>query len=155
MKEGFFTTVDVDAELEVPSANTWQRRDWKESGPPHRRSAEDHSNLDETWDLVYIDGRQAQLPDYYKWCSTRETGGIYPCRQCLMGWQGAGSRYTKPGYPWIIDFNDFVMKDERVENLLLPFRDGVMIIRKKVSCFAVDDSVSFFYLPIVFESTFS
>jgi caffeoyl-CoA O-methyltransferase len=30
----------------------------------------------------------------------------------------------------IIDFNEFVLKDERVENLLLPFRDGIMIIRK-------------------------
>ncbi|HSN50135.1 MAG TPA: hypothetical protein VLR52_02810, partial [Bacteroidales bacterium] len=31
----------------------------------------------------------------------------------------------------IKDFNDFVQKDDRVENLLLPFRDGVMMIRKK------------------------
>jgi predicted O-methyltransferase YrrM len=31
----------------------------------------------------------------------------------------------------IQEFNAFVLKDDRVENLLLPFRDGVMICRKK------------------------
>lgn len=30
----------------------------------------------------------------------------------------------------IIEYNEFVRKDERVENLLLPFRDGLMLARK-------------------------
>jgi predicted O-methyltransferase YrrM len=30
----------------------------------------------------------------------------------------------------IMAFNDLVRDDERVENLLLPLRDGLMIIRK-------------------------
>jgi predicted O-methyltransferase YrrM len=30
----------------------------------------------------------------------------------------------------IIAFNDFVQNDPRVENLLLPFRDGIMMVRK-------------------------
>jgi predicted O-methyltransferase YrrM len=28
-------------------------------------------------------------------------------------------------------FNEFVLEDERVENLLLPLRDGLMLIRKR------------------------
>ncbi|MBE0646520.1 MAG: methyltransferase, partial [Bacteroidales bacterium] len=31
----------------------------------------------------------------------------------------------------IIDFNERVHHDERVENLMLPVRDGLMIIRKR------------------------
>ena len=31
----------------------------------------------------------------------------------------------------IHEFNQFVNKDERVENLLLPVRDGLMLLRKK------------------------
>jgi predicted O-methyltransferase YrrM len=29
-----------------------------------------------------------------------------------------------------MEFNDYVQEDSRVENLLLPFRDGLMIVRK-------------------------
>ena len=31
----------------------------------------------------------------------------------------------------ILEFNDLVQKDERVENILLPLRHGLMLIRKK------------------------
>ena len=31
----------------------------------------------------------------------------------------------------IVEFNDFVNNDERVENMILPIRDGLMLIRKK------------------------
>ena len=31
----------------------------------------------------------------------------------------------------IIEFNDFIQKDDRVENVILPIRDGLSIIRKK------------------------
>jgi caffeoyl-CoA O-methyltransferase len=30
----------------------------------------------------------------------------------------------------IVEFNDFVQQDERVENVLLPVRDGIMMVRK-------------------------
>ncbi|MDF1547456.1 MAG: methyltransferase, partial [Bacteroidales bacterium] len=31
----------------------------------------------------------------------------------------------------ILAFNDFVHHDERVENVILPIRDGIMMLRKK------------------------
>jgi predicted O-methyltransferase YrrM len=31
----------------------------------------------------------------------------------------------------ILAFNDFIQNDERVENLMLPIRHGLMMIRKK------------------------
>jgi predicted O-methyltransferase YrrM len=30
----------------------------------------------------------------------------------------------------IVEFNNFVQQDRRVENMLLPLRDGIMIVRK-------------------------
>jgi len=30
----------------------------------------------------------------------------------------------------LMDFNDFVHQDKRVENIVLPLRDGLMILRK-------------------------
>jgi predicted O-methyltransferase YrrM len=31
----------------------------------------------------------------------------------------------------IVEFNEFVQQDGRVENVLLPVRDGIMLIQKK------------------------
>jgi caffeoyl-CoA O-methyltransferase len=31
----------------------------------------------------------------------------------------------------IIEFNNMVQADDRVENVIFPFRDGMMVIRKK------------------------
>ena len=87
--------------------------------------------LDETWDLVFIDADKPNYLTYYKMVFDRvRKGGIILADNAL--WDGkvlnpvTRSKDTKG----IIEFNEFVQKDERVENLLLPVRDGLMIIRK-------------------------
>ena len=89
--------------------------------------------LDETWDLVYIDADKPNYLNYYKLVFDRvKPGGFILADNAL--WDGkvlepnTRSRDTKG----IIEFNELVQKDDRVENLLLPFRDGLMIVRKKV-----------------------
>ena len=42
---------------------------------------------------------------------------------------GRGDRETRG----IVDFNKMVQEDERVENVLLSIRDGVMVIRKVIA----------------------
>jgi predicted O-methyltransferase YrrM len=87
--------------------------------------------LDETWDLVYIDADKPNYLNYYNLVFDRvRQGGFILADNAI--WDGkvldpnTRSRDTRG----IIDFNEFVMKDNRVENLLLPFRDGLMIVRK-------------------------
>ena len=88
--------------------------------------------LDESWDLVYIDADKPNYLNYYKLVFDRvRPGGFILADNAL--WDGkvlepdTRSRDTKG----IIEFNEFIQKDDKVENLLLPFRDGVMIVRKK------------------------
>ena len=88
--------------------------------------------LDETWDLVYIDADKPNYLNYYKLVFDRVRPGGFILADNAF-WDGkvlepnTRSRDTKG----IIEFNEFVLKDDRVENLLLPFRDGLMLVRKK------------------------
>jgi predicted O-methyltransferase YrrM len=87
--------------------------------------------LNEIWDLVYIDADKPNYLNYYKLVFDHVRPGGYILADNAL-WDGkvlepnTRSRDTRG----IIDFNEFVAKDDRVENLLLPFRDGLMIVRK-------------------------
>jgi predicted O-methyltransferase YrrM len=87
--------------------------------------------LDETWDLVYIDADKSNYLNYYKLIFDRvRPGGFILADNVLWDGKVLNSNTRSRDTHGIIDFNDFVMQDDRVENLLLPFRDGVMIVRK-------------------------
>jgi predicted O-methyltransferase YrrM len=89
-------------------------------------------DLDETFDLVFIDADKENYLNYYHlvFDKVRE-GGFILADNAL--WDGKvveeKKRYDKET-EGIIKFNDFVQNDDRVENVLLPVRDGIMIIRK-------------------------
>jgi len=89
--------------------------------------------LDEAWDLVYLDADKNRYPDYYKLVlPSIRPGGFLLADNAL--WDG---KVLNPPGSWdkdtrgISEFNRLVQQDERVENLLLPFWDGLMIIRKR------------------------
>jgi len=88
--------------------------------------------LDETWDLVYIDADKPNYLNYYKMVFDRvRTGGFFLTDNAF--WDGKvlndRDRFDKETLG-IVEFNEFVQNDPRVENMLLPFRDGIMLIRK-------------------------
>jgi len=84
-------------------------------------------------DLVFIDADKAGSMQYYERIlpMVRE-GGFILVDNVL--WNGKVCNPVKPNDQETIAldvFNKTVTKDSRVENLLLPFRDGVMMLRKK------------------------
>lgn len=88
--------------------------------------------LDEMFDLVFIDADKRQYADYYRLVFDKvRPGGIIVADDVL--WEGKvldeASRDAQTR--GILDFNALVQADERVENLLLPIRHGLMLIRKK------------------------
>ena len=88
--------------------------------------------LDETWDLVFIDADKEDYQTFYDIVFPRvRKGGFILVDNTL--WNGKvvheeafNDRDTKS----VGAFNNFVQNDERVRNLLLPFRDGIMMIEK-------------------------
>ena len=85
------------------------------------------------FDFVFIDGDKREYLEYYHAVFDKVRSGGFIFVDNVL-WDGKiteeikqNDHYTKG----IADFNDFVAADGRVECVLLPFRDGMMAIRKK------------------------
>ena len=88
-------------------------------------------SLTEMFDLVFIDADKENYSLYYDLVIDKlSSGGIILADNVL--WSGKVVQ-IKPDKDTlaILAFNDKVQKDARVENILLPLRDGVIMIRKK------------------------
>ena len=88
--------------------------------------------LDETFDLVFIDAAKEHYVDYYNLVFDKIRKGGYILADNAL-WDGrvlegemAGDAETRG----IIEFNKMVQEDKRVENVLVSIRDGVMLVRK-------------------------
>ena len=85
-----------------------------------------------TYDLVFMDGAKHQYLDYYEAVLPKLRSGGYIIADNVL-WNGkvldTGSFRDKET-KGIAAFNDFMASDDRTEKVLLPLRDGLMIIRK-------------------------
>jgi predicted O-methyltransferase YrrM len=88
--------------------------------------------LDVAFDLVFIDAAKEHYSDYYHAVFNKmKPGGFILADNAL--WDGRVLEGDKAGDPetrGIIRFNEEIQADDRVENVLLSLRDGVMLIRK-------------------------
>ena len=90
-------------------------------------------NIKEEIDIVFIDADKKNYLTYYHLVIDKlKPGGLIIADNVL--WSG---KITMPESIMdketkaLHEFNTFVQEDQRVENLLLPIRDGLMIVRKK------------------------
>lgn len=86
------------------------------------------------WDLVFIDADKRQYTDYYEMVLPLvRPGGFIIADNTL--WYGrvteTNTRESDHQTLNIKAFNDLVAKDERVEKVIVPVRDGLTLIRKK------------------------
>jgi predicted O-methyltransferase YrrM len=89
--------------------------------------------IKESIDLVFIDADKKNYINYYHLVIDKlNKGGLIIADNVL--WSG---KITMPESTMdketiaIHQFNQFVQQDNRVENMLLPIRDGLMVVRKK------------------------
>ncbi len=85
-----------------------------------------------TFDLVFIDADKENYLNYYKLVFDKvRTGGFILADNAF--WSGKvfqKQKATDKEVDGIIEFNEFVQADVRVENMILPLRDGIMMVRK-------------------------
>jgi predicted O-methyltransferase YrrM len=88
--------------------------------------------LNETFDLVFMDGDKRQYMDYYETVFDKVRQGGFILADNVL-WNGKVVKAEeKDEYTMTIKkFNDYVHLDTRVENVMLPIRDGMTILRKK------------------------
>ena len=87
-----------------------------------------------TFDLAFVDGDKRRYIDYYEMVLRHLRPGGYIIADNTL-WDGhvleEDTRQADRQTWGIKAFNDLVAKDERVEKVILPLRDGLTIIRKK------------------------
>ena len=88
--------------------------------------------LEDNYDLVFMDANKDDYPDYYKQVIDKvTTGGYILVDNVLWGGKVLDTQLEDSTTRTIDQFNKMITADRRVENLLLPIRDGLMVIKKK------------------------
>lgn len=131
---GKVTTIDVNEELEefvrsyIEKANCTDKVEYI-VGDAMKVLAK----MDEQFDLVFIDADKKNYCNYYELVFDKVKPGGYIIADNVL-WSGkvledynSLDRETKI----LMDYNKMVHEDERVQEILLPIRDGLMIARKK------------------------
>jgi len=89
-------------------------------------------NLDEVWDLVFIDADKVSYLDYYKLVLPAvRNGGLIIADNVLFHGEVLAEPITGKNAVAIQAFNEYVAADNSVETVMLTVRDGLMLIRKK------------------------
>ena len=86
--------------------------------------------LNETFDLIFIDADKVSYPTYYNIVMEKvRPGGFILADNVLWDGKVLNAQTKERDTQALIAFNDIVQNDPRVENVLLPIRDGLMMIR--------------------------
>lgn len=132
----FIDTIEVDDELEDIAAKYFAESEYGSRIRHHIGSALDVvPRLGEVYDMVFIDGDKREYPDYYRMLMD---GGYVRSGSVMLAdnilWYGKvaepiarNDRHTEA----IVEFNRMVKEDERVDNVIVPIRDGINLIRVK------------------------
>ena len=88
--------------------------------------------LKETFDLIFIDGEKEEYSEYYRLSMPLlRAGGIIIADNVLWDGKVIDEKFQHESSTQAMnDFNKMIVNDPGTENLLLPLRDGLMIIRK-------------------------
>ncbi len=86
--------------------------------------------LDETFDLVFIDADKPNYSNYYDLVFDKVARGGFIIADNVL-WSGKVLDDNKDENTQALhDYNQKILADARVENILLPVRDGLMVARK-------------------------
>lgn len=132
--DALLDTIEVDDELEDIAASFFEKSEYGSRIRQHIGSALDVvPRLGECYDMVFIDGDKREYPAYYDMLLD---GGYVHSGSFLMAdnilWYGKvaepvahNDKHTEA----IIEFNRKVVEDDRVDNVIIPIRDGINLIR--------------------------
>jgi len=131
-EDGMVYTIDVNEELENMVRKFFGKAEVsKKIKYLIGNAVEIIPKLDVTFDMVFIDADKENYSRYYDLVFNKvRSGGVILADNVL--WSGKvveenQDEETKA----LVAFSNKIQKDDRVENVLLTMRDGVMMIRKK------------------------
>ncbi|QDK81487.1 O-methyltransferase [Spirosoma sp. KCTC 42546] len=132
--DGLLITIDHNEELEDFARSYWQKSPLNDKIDFRLGSAMDIiPTLNETFDLVFIDADKRNNSAYFDLIFDKVRPGGFMLADNVL-WSGKVVELVKPSdldTQSVLAFNEKVQNDSRVENVLLPVRDGIMMIRKR------------------------
>ncbi len=130
--DGVLHTVEVNDELGWLIRKYVQKAGFEEKIVLHIGDAADIvPQLPESFDLVFIDAGKLDYPAHYELALAKtRPGGFLLADNVLWDGKVAGGDERDETARTLRAFNNMVQNDARVENILLPLRDGLMLMRK-------------------------
>ncbi len=132
---GCLHTVEIDDEAEESLLQLFGSTPGGEAITLHIGDAIDVvPRLGGQWDLVFIDANKRHYCDYYRMILPLVRPGGYIIADNTL-WDGKVAEDkpdSDPQTAGILEFNKLVADDSAVEKVILPIRDGMTIIRKKL-----------------------
>ena len=132
---GCVDTLEINDELEDICREGWSRAGVEDRIRLHIGDARAilPSLESESYDLVYIDANKREYCEYFDLVlPLLRTGGLILADDVMLGGKVFEEPLPRDAQTLALaSFNEKVMKDRRVEVVILPIRDGLSLIRKK------------------------
>ena len=131
--DGELHTIELREEDAKLSQNNFDKSNHKNKIHLHNGNAlEIIPMLQRAWDMVFIDADKTNYINYYELVIERlNDNGIILADNVLFHGQVLEDPVKGKNALAIQQFNEHISKDERVEQVLLTIRDGILLIKKK------------------------
>lgn len=132
-EDGSLHSIDINDEIKDFTLDYIRRSGMEEKIILHTGDAlEIIPALSGPFDLVFIDGEKSEYQQYFQLSLPKvRPGGFIIADNVLWDGKVYKPQYINDEYTrHMIEFNKMVHCDERVENILIPVRDGLMLMRK-------------------------
>lgn len=133
-KEGKLISIDVNEELEPRVLNHWKQSEFYTQLELKIGDATViiPELAEKSFDLVFIDADKKNYALYYDLIIDRvPSGGVILADNVLWSGKVYHNDSTDKDTVTMRAFNEKIARDQRVEKIILPIRDGVYVIRKK------------------------
>jgi predicted O-methyltransferase YrrM len=133
VENGIIHTIDINEELVSIQNKYFAKSKCNNSIIQHVGDARNIiKSINEKFDLVFLDADKENYIEYYELVIEKvKKGGLIIADNVL--WTGKVVEPEKDDdelTQYLIDFNKMINEDDRVENIILPLRDGLNVILK-------------------------
>ncbi|MCP2036918.1 O-methyltransferase [Chryseobacterium sp. HSC-36S06] len=131
-ENGRITTLDVNEELAYLPQKYFEESEFSEKIDFRLQDAKEFlKETDEVFDLVFIDADKENYGEYFKLIKPKvKSGSVIIFDNVLWYGKVLEENPKQESTKKIKELNDSVAQDTDFENLILPLRDGVNLIRK-------------------------
>lgn len=132
-KDGKLTTLDVNEDLAYLPKKYFAESEFSNQIHFKLQDAKEFlKETDEVFDLIFIDADKENYAEYFRLIKPRTKSGSVVMFDNVLWYGKVLEENPKQKSTQVIkELNDLAAKDEDFENLILPLRDGVNLLRRK------------------------